>query len=80
MLKFFIIFIFSISFAFNIDTEIEKILKLPPQKRYIALNKLKQKILKLKEKEREKLIKKLLSHYYINNSPVESIVKGKKWD
>jgi len=77
MLKIVTIFIFNVMFAFNIDVEIEKILKLPPQARYIALNKLKQKILHLKEKEREKLIKQLFSHYYIN-TPVESIIKGKK--
>ena len=79
MLKVLILFItIIISFSFNIDKEIEHILKLPPEKKYIALNKLKQKILKLKEKEREKLIKKLLSHYHINNAPTESIIKGKK--
>jgi len=79
MLKVFLLSILMvISFSFDIDKEIEYILKLPPEKKYIALNKLKQKILKLKEKEREKIIKKLLSYYHINNAPTESIIKGKK--
>jgi len=73
-----LIFLSIFLFGFDIDKEIEYILKLPPDKKYIALNKLKQKILKLKEKEREKLIKKLLSHYHINDAPAESIIKGKK--
>ena len=72
-----IIFLASFLFSLNLDTEIEHILQLPPQQRYIAINKLKQKISKLKEKERIKAIKKLLSYYHINN-PTESIIKGKK--
>ncbi len=77
MLKrvFFCLISFSLLFGFNLDKEIERILKLPPNKRYIELNKLKLKILELKEKEREKLIKQLLKHYHINNAPSESIIK-----
>jgi len=77
--KIFLCFVsFLFLFGFNLDKEIEHILKLPPEKRYIELNKLKLKILKLKEKEREKLIKQLLKHYHINNAPSESIIKDSK--
>jgi asparagine synthetase A len=77
-----IILLFSLCFlplfSFDIDKEIDKIFKLPPQERFIAINKLKQKIKTLKEKEREKIIKKLLMHYHINNAPSESIIKDKE--
>lgn len=69
---------FSSLFAFDIDKEIDKIFKLPSKERFIAINKLKQKIKKLKESERKKIIKKFLMYYHINNAPTESIIKDKK--
>lgn len=73
-----IILILNFSFALDLDKKLENILKLPPSQQYKALNRLKMEILKLKEKEREKFIKKLLLHYHINDMPSESIVKGNK--
>jgi hypothetical protein len=78
MLKIILLFSFTFIFAFNLDQEIENITKLPPEQKYIALNKLKQKILKQKKAKREEMIKKLLLHYHINNTPSESIIKDDK--
>ena len=49
-------------FSFNLDKEIEKLQKLPPEKRYKLMNKIKLEILKLNEKERIKILKKLLKN------------------
>jgi len=49
-------------FAFNLDKEIKKLEKLPPQERYKLMNKIKLEIMKLNEKERIKILKKLLKN------------------
>lgn len=59
-MRFCILLIPFILFGFNLDKEIEKLQKLPPQERYKLMNKIKLEILQLNEKERIKILKKLL--------------------
>ncbi|NPA11145.1 MAG: hypothetical protein GXO62_02770 [Epsilonproteobacteria bacterium] len=69
-------------FGFDIDKEIEKLQKLPPEKRYKLMNKIKTEILKLNEKERLKILKKLFKsqHPAIEENPIQEnqTAKGEK--
>ena len=58
--------------SFNIDEEIKMLQKLPPQKRFILMNKIKKQLIKLNKKQREKILKKLSKQYQKENDNEEN--------
>jgi cell division protein FtsL len=67
--------------TFNIDKEITELKKLPPDKRYKLMNKIKLQIMKLNEKERIKILKKFFNAPIIpeeNSIKENQSNKGKK--
>ena len=67
-------------FAFNLDKEIKKLEKLPPQERYKLMNKIKLEIMKLNEKERIKILKKLLKNApNLEEDVIQENIQGERW-